>query len=80
MRAPTAEHLARVEAVPILDTGYAPGSYFAGMADSLAATAKKKGAVSETEAEAWLADLDRRRDSGDFFFCVNRFLVSAVKI
>ena len=37
------------------------------------------GAVSQAEADAWLADIKARLDSGEYFFCLPQFLVAATK-
>ncbi len=46
---------------------------------SLYQYATVSGAVSQTEADTWLADIESRLQSGDYFFCLPQFLVSATK-
>jgi ubiquinone/menaquinone biosynthesis C-methylase UbiE len=69
----------QVEAIPVLNTSYTPGNFSHGMAKGFARHAAKEGAISQTEEKAWLADLERLGKEGAYFFCVNRFLFSAVK-
>ena len=42
--------------------------------------ARTDGAISESEATAWLDDLRRLGEDDAYFFCVNRFLFTAVRI
>jgi arsenite methyltransferase len=69
----------RVEAIPVLNAGYSEQSFSAGMLKNFAATALKNNAINEDEATTWLDNLDSLAKSGGYFFCVNRFLFSAVK-
>ena len=69
----------RVEAIPIVNASYAPANFSAYTIKSLAANAVKHEAITEDEAANWQADLKRLGDDGAYFFCVNRFLFSAVK-
>ncbi len=69
----------RVEAIPLLSTNYVGGSYAVGMVKSMAQDAVRAGAVTDEAAQAWLEDLARRGRAGDWFFCINRFLFTAVR-
>ncbi len=69
----------RVEAIPVLDTSYSPDGFSASMAKSIATSAQERGLVSEAQARTWLDDLERLGRDGAYFFCVNRFLFSAVR-
>ncbi len=70
----------RVEAIPILNTSYVPGNFAVGALEWIARHAQEQGAVSEEETTAWLDDLMELDKNGTFFFCVNRFLFTAVKL
>lgn len=70
----------RVEAIPMLNTSYAPGNFAVGVLEWMAHYAQEQEAVSAQEATAWLADLRKLGEQGTFFFCVNRFLFTAVKL
>ena len=69
----------RVEAIPVLNTSFSPGNFSHGMAIGFARYAARGGAISDREKEAWIADLEAHEARGAYFFCVNRFLFTAVK-
>ena len=69
----------RVEAIPILNTSYVAGGWPVGMMDQFARLARERGTVSEAESQEWLNELRRLGAEDAYFFCVNRFLFSAVK-
>jgi hypothetical protein len=70
----------RVEPIPILNTSYRSDNFAVDTLKWVAHYAQEHGAVSEEEAVAWLADLFRLGEKNEFFFCVNRFLFTAVKL
>jgi arsenite methyltransferase len=70
----------RVEPIPILNTSYRLDNFSVDTLKWVAHYAQEQGAVTEEEAATWLADLCRLGEKGEFFFCVNRFLFSAVKL
>ncbi len=69
----------RVEAFPIVNTSYAPSSWSVEMLDLFVKYALERNAVNSAEAEAWLGDLKQKGEDGSYFFCVNRFIFTAVK-
>lgn len=69
----------RVEAIPILNAGYRENSFSASMMRNYAGNAQKHGRISAAEAEEWLAGIDKLIQQDAYFFCVNRFLFTAVK-
>ena len=69
-----------VDALPVLSTGYDRDGFAAQMLRQFAESAKKHEVATESETAGWLEDLERRGGNGSFFFCVNRFLFSAVKV
>jgi arsenite methyltransferase len=69
-----------VDAFPIVNTSRTLGDFSADMLEQFAHYAQVQGAVSTAEAEAWLDDLRAKGEDGSYFFCVNRFIFSAVKI
>lgn len=69
-----------VEALPVVNTSNTPGNFSCGLFVQFADLAQAQGAASAAETEAWLADLDRRGAEGGYFFCVNRFQFTAVKL
>ena len=68
-----------VEAFPIVNASYTPGSWSVEMLGQFADTAREQGVVSAAETEAWLDDLEHKGAEGSYFFCVNRFVFTAVK-
>ena len=69
----------RVEAIPIVNAGYSEHSFSAGMLQNMADTAERHGRISADEARDWLAGLEQLQRDDAYFFCVNRFLFTAVK-
>ena len=69
----------KVDAFPILNTSHTPGTWSIVMLEQFARYAREQGAVSAADAEAWLDDLQNKGAEGSYFFCVNRFVFTAVK-
>lgn len=69
----------RAEAVPILNTSFSPGNFSRDMAKGFARYAERQEVISAEERVAWVADLERLEAERGYFFCVNRFLFSAIK-
>jgi arsenite methyltransferase len=69
----------RVEAIPVLNASYSKSSFSANMLQNFAGTARKQGAISDAESDAWLEGIERLIQKDEYFFCVNRFLFTAVK-
>lgn len=69
----------RVEAIPVLNAGYCENSFSAGMLDHYAGAARRRKIITEDEASAWRAGIDELIAEDAYFFCVNRFLFTAVK-
>jgi len=69
----------RVEAIPVLNASYSKSSFSANMLQNFAGTAHKRGAISDVESDAWLEGIERLIQKDEYFFCVNRFLFTAIK-
>ena len=69
-----------VDAFPIVNTSYTQGSWSIGMLKQFAGHAQKQGAVSAAESESWLDDIQSKGKDGCYFFSVNRFIFTAVKV
>lgn len=69
----------RVEAIPIINTSYLPGNYSVGMVKQLLEMQIDSGTITQSQADAYLADLKQKGEAGEYFFCVNRFLFMARK-
>jgi ubiquinone/menaquinone biosynthesis C-methylase UbiE len=70
----------RVDAFPIVNTSYAPSSWSVEMLELFTQYALEQDVVSASDSEAWLSDLKHKGAEGSYFFCVNRFIFTAVKI
>ena len=66
-----------VEPIPIHNTEYTPSQFSHGMMNWITKNALKKGVITKEQSQKWLDDLDEKGKSGNYFFCVNRFLFSA---
>ncbi|MCG6888005.1 MAG: methyltransferase domain-containing protein [Gammaproteobacteria bacterium] len=69
----------QVEAIPLVNASYTENSYSAGMLKGFANTAVRLQALSRTQADAWLVELEALAADDEYFFCVNRFLFTAIK-
>jgi len=69
-----------VDAIPLLETNWSPGTFTFSMFRKYAELAVNRGAVLQEEADAWLNDFQTRNSAGNYFFCVNRFLFSCIKV
>jgi ubiquinone/menaquinone biosynthesis C-methylase UbiE len=69
-----------VDAFPIVNTSRTPGDFSTNMLEQFAHYAQEQGSVRAEEAKAWLVDLRAKGEDGSYFFCVNRFIFTAVKI
>ncbi len=69
----------RVEAVPIINTQYSEIEFARSMVGNFADIAVEREAITAAQATAWREDLQSLADRGEFFFAVNRFIVSAIK-
>lgn len=70
----------KIEAISIINTGYTSANFSRGVirwASDMAVTEKD---ISEKEAAAWVADIEAKAETGEFFFSVNRYLFSAVRV
>jgi arsenite methyltransferase len=64
-------------AIPLLNTGYDPGTYSAGLIGFIAAFVPGRAGVTAAEADAWAEDLTGL--GADYFFSLNRYLFLAVR-
>lgn len=69
----------RVEAIPLLNAGYSENSFSSNMLDNFVNTAVKHKLISRAEARTWLEGIDNLVQQDAYFFCVNRFLLTAIK-
>jgi arsenite methyltransferase len=69
----------RVEAIPIINASDTENSYSSGMFKWLTKNAVEQAVVSEQECDQWMAQIRQLAEQDAQFFCVNRFLFTAVK-
>jgi len=69
----------RVEAIPILNPGYTENSFSAGMLQNFARIAVRQKMISKKQSVAWLEGINEIAARDEYFFCVNRFLFTAIK-
>ncbi|MEM7112881.1 MAG: methyltransferase domain-containing protein [Chloroflexota bacterium] len=68
-----------VTAIPLINTSYLPDNYSGSMAHYMTRSQFEAGQITQTQANNWLTELQERSENGRYFFCVNRFLFTAVK-
>jgi arsenite methyltransferase len=69
----------QVEAIPVVNASFTENSFSAGMLKGFTNTAVRHQVLSRVQADAWLADLEALAADDEYFFCVNRFLYTAIK-
>jgi arsenite methyltransferase len=70
----------RTTAIPILNTSYADVNFSAGMLEYFSTYAVKNKVITKDEAKLWMTQIQDLSKTESFFFCVNRFLFTAVKV
>ena len=69
----------QTEAFPLQSSDCTPDGFSMAMAAQSADEACKQGTISKTQSQDWLDSLQQLGDEGAYFFCVNRFLITALK-
>jgi hypothetical protein len=69
--------VARREAIPLLNAGYDPNTYSAGLIGFITAFVPGLQGLTEPDGRAWAEDLEALGD--DYFFSLNRYLFLALK-
>lgn len=69
----------RTKAIPLVNTSYSSSNFSAMMLKFFARSAVKQGVIDKQESEIWLKQFPALNAHQAFFFCVNRFLFTAVK-
>ena len=59
--------------LPLLNTSYSEATYSYNLAALIADYARTRGAVPDTELDAWLADLETLDADDAYFFSLNRY-------
>ena len=68
-----------IEAIPIINTCYLPDNYSGNLASFMLNIALEAGTITQAQADDYLADLKQHSADNSYFFCVNRFLFTAIK-
>jgi ubiquinone/menaquinone biosynthesis C-methylase UbiE len=71
---------AQVEAIPIQSTDCTPDGFSMAMMAQSAEAACEQGIITQSQSQAWLEDLTQLGAKNAYFFCVNRFLFSAIRL
>lgn len=69
----------RVEAIPVLNASYSEHSFSAGMLENFSNSAIKQNLITAEDAQSWRGGIEALIELEEYFFCVNRFLFSAIK-
>jgi len=69
----------KVEAIPIINTSFTENNFSSSMLEWFTKNAIKKAAISQQESDQWLQQVKQLAQQNAYFFCVNRFLFTAVK-
>lgn len=72
--------IVKSEAIPVLNTNFTECTFSGNMFPFLGMQAVQLGRLKPVERQEWLDDLNKKAKQSDFFFCVNRFLFTAVKL
>lgn len=70
--------LVDAQVFPILETSYAPESFGVHSVANTCEVALKQG-LPASDVAAWERDLNSRKNEGEWFFCLNRFVFTARK-
>lgn len=70
----------KTTAIPILNTSYSDVNFSSSMLENFSECAVKIKSITENEAESWMTQILALSKEDAYFFCVNRFLFTAVKI
>jgi len=69
----------QIDAIPVISTSAAMEEYAMSMMTQCAQAAREQGIIDDTQSREWISSLQQLGRDDAFFFCVNRFLFSAVK-
>ncbi len=68
-----------VQGIPVINSSYNQSGYGASMVRYMAKNAVKQGHINQQQADQWIQEIKSRAKKQSFFFCINRFLFTAVK-
>jgi ubiquinone/menaquinone biosynthesis C-methylase UbiE len=70
----------KTTAIPILNTSYSDANFSSSMLENFSDCAVKHAIITKNEAERWMTEIQHLAKNEAYFFCVNRFLFTAVKV
>jgi arsenite methyltransferase len=68
----------KIEAIPIINASGIGNNFSSGMLKWFTKNAVKQDAISEHESEQWMWQMRELARQDNYFFCINRFLFTAV--
>jgi len=71
--------LDNVDALPIMNTQYNENNFSYWLSKIIASFANSRDGLTQSDSDAWLAGLDSLEKSGEYFFCINRYLFEITK-
>lgn len=69
----------RTQAIPLLNDSYNENSFSGSMIEYITRNAVKRGKLEQQQADRWIQNIIALQAKQAYFFCVNRFLFTAVK-
>ena len=69
----------RVTPIPVLNTSHNENNYSASIIQWFAKSAVGQGVITQPESDQWLEQMRQLSEQNAYFFCVNRFLFTAIK-
>ncbi len=69
----------KTEAIPLLNTSFSTVSFSVNSLEWLCKYAYKQNMITREEGQKWITDHEQMGQEGSYFFCLNRFLFTAVK-
>ena len=70
----------KTTAIPILNTSYSDVNFSSGMLEYFSTYAVKNKVITSDDAQLWMKQIRDLSTTDSYFFCVNRFLFTAVKV
>ena len=70
----------KTTAIPILNTSYSDVNFSSGMLEYFSTYAVKNKVITSDDAQLWMKQIRDLSKTDSYFFCVNRFLFTAVKV
>ena len=72
-------HVREQRVLPLFNPGYGENIFSAHLIGLISAFVVRRGGVTQAQADAWVADLKRAGERGEYFFSLNRYVFVAGK-